>query len=106
MCLECLNLASKILARDDSETLRDDWCKLIKAHLSVRPSLRRVIIWNRIIEKARKLAEEMRDNGVFDGVSFESNTCLTEAGRGAFGFCWVIQALYEGVRRRGKVLPC
>jgi hypothetical protein len=65
-----------------------------------------VIIWNRIIEKARKLAEEMRDNGVFDGVSFESNGCLTTAGRGAFGFGWVIQALYEGVRRRGKVFPC
>jgi ornithine cyclodeaminase/alanine dehydrogenase-like protein (mu-crystallin family) len=50
---------------------------LIKAHLSVRPSFRRVIIWNRTIEKARKLAEEMRDNGVFDGVSFDSNGCLT-----------------------------
>ena len=51
---------------------------LIKAHLSARPSLRRVIIWNRTMEKAQKLAEEMQENGGFDGVSFESNGCLEE----------------------------
>ncbi|XP_062149690.1 protein SAR DEFICIENT 4-like [Alnus glutinosa] len=76
-------LASKILARDDSETLVMIGAgalapHLIKAHLSARPSLRRVIIWNRTTEKARKLAEEMQENGGFDGVSFESNRCLEE----------------------------
>lgn len=76
-------LASKILARNDSETLVMIGAgalapHLIKAHLSARPSLRRVIIWNRTIEKARKLAEEMRENAGFDGVCFESNECLEE----------------------------
>jgi ornithine cyclodeaminase/alanine dehydrogenase-like protein (mu-crystallin family) len=76
-------LASKILARDDSETLVMIGAgslapHLIKAHLSARPGLRRVIIWNRTTEKARKLAEEMQENDGFDGVSFESNRCLDE----------------------------
>lgn len=76
-------LASKILAREDSETLVMIGAgalapHLIKAHLSARPGLRRVIIWNRTVDKASKLAEEMRVNGGFDGVSFESNECLEE----------------------------
>ncbi|KAK9994595.1 hypothetical protein SO802_024298 [Lithocarpus litseifolius] len=76
-------LASKILARNDSETLVMIGAgamapHLIKAHLSARPSLRRVIIWNRTIEKARKLAAEMSENAGFDGVCFESNECLEE----------------------------
>ncbi|KAF5451164.1 hypothetical protein F2P56_031451 [Juglans regia] len=76
-------LASKILARNDSEILVMIGAgalapHLIKAHLSARPSLRRVIIWNRTVEKASKLAVEMRESGGFDGVSFESNGCLEE----------------------------
>lgn len=76
-------LASKFLAREDVETLVMIGAgamapHLIKAHLSARPSLRRVIIWNRTVEKARKLAEEMGDDGRFNGVSFDSHGCLEE----------------------------
>jgi ornithine cyclodeaminase/alanine dehydrogenase-like protein (mu-crystallin family) len=76
-------LATKILARNDCETLVMIGAgalapHLIKAHLSARPSLRRVIIWNRTTEKAKNLAEEMRENAGFDGVCFESNECLEE----------------------------
>ena len=117
---ECLSLDSKFLASDDSEIhvmigAGDLTPHLIKTHLSARPSLRRVIIWNRA-EKGRKLAEKMRDNGGFDGVSFESNGCLGEIARQfgditceerefEGGGIWdfrVVQALYERVQRRGN----
>jgi alanine dehydrogenase len=37
---------------------------LIGAHLAVRPTIRRVLIWNRTRAKAAALAEEMADTGV------------------------------------------
>lgn len=52
---------------------------LIRAHLSARPSLNKVIIWNRTVEKAVTLVEMMK--GGFEGVSFESTGCLDEAVR-------------------------
>lgn len=55
---------------------------LIKAHLSVRPSIKHVVVWNRTLEKARNLVEQLREefSGV-EGMSFESNGCLEEAVR-------------------------
>ncbi|KAL2922069.1 Protein SAR DEFICIENT 4 [Bienertia sinuspersici] len=49
---------------------------LITAHLSARPTINRVIIWNRTPEKAISLAERLRGDKRFEGVSFESNGCL------------------------------
>lgn len=78
-------LASKYLARPDSEVLVMVGAgnlapHLIRAHLSVIPSLRKVVIWNRTPEKAKTLAEMMNesDGGGFKGVSFESGVCLDE----------------------------
>ncbi|KAF3432927.1 hypothetical protein FNV43_RR24029 [Rhamnella rubrinervis] len=76
-------LASRILSRNDSEVLVMIGAgalapHLIKAHLVARPSLKKVIIWNRTVEKARNLAENLQDSVGLDGVSFESNGCLDE----------------------------
>lgn len=51
---------------------------LIQAHLAARPGLKRVIIWNRTVDKAIALAEKMRGDGRFEGVSFESGRSLEE----------------------------
>ncbi|KAF4361709.1 hypothetical protein F8388_026399 [Cannabis sativa] len=77
-------LASRILARDDSRVLVMIGAgamapHLIRSHLVARPSLKKVVIWNRTVEKARKLAEKMKESVELDGVCFESNNgCLDE----------------------------
>ncbi|KAL5567884.1 hypothetical protein UlMin_024459 [Ulmus minor] len=76
-------LASRFLAREDSKVLVMIGAgnlapHLIKSHLVARPSLEKVIIWNRTVEKAGKLAEKLQESGEFDGVSFESNGYLEE----------------------------
>lgn len=52
---------------------------LIKAHLAARPSIKKVIIWNRTEERAKKLADELRKNAGLDGVCFESSANLDDA---------------------------
>lgn len=76
-------LASRYLARNESEVLVMVGAgamapHLIRAHVSAIPSLRKVIIWNRTVEKAKTLAEKLRESDGFDGVSFESESCLDE----------------------------
>nr|ACU18664.1 unknown [Glycine max] len=76
-------LASKYLARHDSEVLVMVGAgslapHLIKAHLSAIPSLRKVIIWNRTVEKATTLANKLSQSGEFGGVRFEGCGCLDE----------------------------
>ncbi|PQM40221.1 delta(1)-pyrroline-2-carboxylate reductase [Prunus yedoensis var. nudiflora] len=76
-------LASRILSRNDSQVLVMIGAgalapHLIRAHLAARPSLKKVIIWNRTVEKARNLAEKMQESVAFEGVCFESNGCLDE----------------------------
>ncbi|KAJ1385381.1 Ornithine cyclodeaminase/mu-crystallin [Sesbania bispinosa] len=76
-------LASKYLARDDSEVLVMVGAgalapHLIKAHLSAIPSLRKVIIWNRTVEKAKTLAQKLQESDEFAGLSFEGCGCLDE----------------------------
>ncbi|KAJ6766794.1 KETIMINE REDUCTASE MU-CRYSTALLIN [Salix purpurea] len=77
-------LASKILARNDSIVLVMVGAgalapHLIKAHLAARPSLQRVIIWNRTIKKAVDLAEKLNKDCIGNaGVRFESNGNLEE----------------------------
>ncbi|KAL8134631.1 protein SAR DEFICIENT 4 [Apium graveolens] len=77
-------LASRHLSRQESRILVMVGAgamapHLIRAHLSARPSLNKVIIWNRRNEKAVALVEMME--GEFQGVSFESNGCLDEVVR-------------------------
>ncbi|KAL9392231.1 hypothetical protein Peur_016151 [Populus x canadensis] len=77
-------LASKILARNDSKVLVMVGAgalapHLIKAHLAARPSLQKVIIWNRTVKKASDLAEKLKKECIEnDGVCFESNGNLEE----------------------------
>ncbi|KAK7270460.1 hypothetical protein RIF29_23615 [Crotalaria pallida] len=76
-------LASTYLARNDSEVLVMVGAgalapHLIRAHFSARPTLRRVIIWNRTAEKATTLAKKLRGSDGFEGVSFEGSENLDE----------------------------
>lgn len=47
---------------------------LIKAHLTVRPSLKKVIVWNRSVEKAKTLVVNLRKEGGFEGLCFEATS--------------------------------
>ncbi|CAI8604417.1 unnamed protein product [Vicia faba] len=78
-------LGSKYLSRDDSEVLVMVGAgslapHLIRAHFSARPSLRKVLIWNRTVEKAEALAKKLRESEDFNlsGLSFEGCGCLDE----------------------------
>lgn len=76
-------LASKILARSDSKVLVMIGAgalapHLIKAHLAARPSLQKVIIWNRTMKKASDLAENLSKCIEHDGVCFECYENLEE----------------------------
>ncbi|KAK6936774.1 Ornithine cyclodeaminase/mu-crystallin [Dillenia turbinata] len=76
-------LASKFLSRANSEVLVMVGSGslapyLIKAHLTARPSLKKVIIWNRTVEKAKDLAEKLRSERELAGVYFESSGNLEE----------------------------
>ncbi|XP_042506066.1 protein SAR DEFICIENT 4 [Macadamia integrifolia] len=76
-------LASKFLSREDAKVLVMIGAgslapHLIKAHLAVRPTLKKVIIWNRRVEKASNLAIELKEEEELRGVSFEHNDCLDE----------------------------
>ncbi|KAL5725754.1 hypothetical protein ACHQM5_008865 [Ranunculus cassubicifolius] len=80
-------LASKFLSRDDSQVMVMIGvgalaAHLIKAHLTVRPSLRKVRVWNRTIEKAKILVERLREEDEWSGVEFECGECLEEIVRG------------------------
>ncbi|XP_047963816.1 protein SAR DEFICIENT 4-like [Salvia hispanica] len=78
-------LASSNLSREDAEILVMVGAgtlapHLIKAHLSVRSKLKRVIVWNRSAGKARNLVDQLKEeSGGFEGVCFEANECLTVA---------------------------
>ncbi|CAA0826402.1 NAD(P)-binding Rossmann-fold superfamily protein [Striga hermonthica] len=88
-------LASSHLSREDSNTLVMVGAgqlapHLIKAHLSVRPKIKRVVVWNRTIEKAQKLVIQLRNDDIaLQGeVSFECcSGCLDEAVRTADIIC-------------------
>ncbi|GAB2265149.1 hypothetical protein Dimus_000214 [Dionaea muscipula] len=51
---------------------------LIRAHLVPRPSLKRVIIWNRTEDRARALAVKLKGEEGFENVEVESCGCLDE----------------------------
>ncbi|KAK6117653.1 hypothetical protein DH2020_048615 [Rehmannia glutinosa] len=77
-------LASIYLSREDSKTLVMIGAgslapHLIKAHLSVRPNIKQVVVYNRTIEKAIVLVNQLKNEDIWlDGVCFESNGCLEE----------------------------
>lgn len=55
---------------------------LIKAHLTVRPSVKRVIVWNRSFEKAKTLVEKLNSEGRLEGIRLEAgNDSLEEVVR-------------------------
>ncbi|KAF6157595.1 hypothetical protein GIB67_037168 [Kingdonia uniflora] len=77
-------LASKYLSREDVGVLVMIGAGalapyLVKAHLWVRPSLKRVIIWNRNGEKARELVKMFEEEGEIVGVCFEHGECLEKS---------------------------
>ncbi|KAI8564889.1 hypothetical protein RHMOL_Rhmol03G0217800 [Rhododendron molle] len=79
-------LASLYLSRPNSQTLLMVGAgalapHLIKAHLTVRPSLNRVIIWNRNFDKAKALVDNMKTEAEFTTtrVCFESSKELEAA---------------------------
>jgi ornithine cyclodeaminase/alanine dehydrogenase-like protein (mu-crystallin family) len=77
-------LGVKLLARPDTETLlvvgageMSRW--LVRAHKTVRPSLRRVLIWNRTMRRADDLVVELK----LEGLNAESVRDLDAATREA-----------------------
>lgn len=52
---------------------------LIKAHLTTRPSVNRVVIWNRNVEKAKLLAAKLSAESGLGGVRFGASESLKEA---------------------------
>ncbi|PIA44532.1 hypothetical protein AQUCO_01700256v1 [Aquilegia coerulea] len=76
-------LASKFLSRLNSQVLvmigaGSLASHLIKAHLSVRPNLTKVIIWNRTLDKARNLVKKLQEEEELGNVSFEHGETLEE----------------------------
>ncbi len=73
-------LGSQLLSRDDAATLLmvgagGLGAHLIAAHRAVRPSIERVLIWNRSAEKAAALV----DAGIADGVVSDLDAAVAEA---------------------------
>ncbi|MCG6891720.1 MAG: hypothetical protein LJE92_19215 [Gammaproteobacteria bacterium] len=86
-------LGSKLLARDDMESMLMIGAgqmapHLVRAHCQVRPSLRRVQIWNRTIDKAQALCAQLADD--FPGIQFSPSTDLEKAVRAAELICSAI----------------
>ena len=68
-------LGSRLLSREDVENMLMIGAgqmapHLVGAHLEVRPSIRRVQVWNRTVDKARQLCEELRPK--FPAVEFDT----------------------------------
>lgn len=62
-------LGASYLARDNADTLLVVGAgglapHMIEAHCTVRPSLRRVLVWNRTAERASALARDFRSKGL------------------------------------------
>ena len=77
-------LGSRLLSRPDAATLTvlgagamAPW--LVRAHRAVRPSLTRVLVWNRGEERARALAEALRAEGVAAEVETDIDRAVGEA---------------------------
>src|SRR5262249_3995474 len=78
-------LGAKLLAPAQPETLVvvgagaiASW--LARAHLSVRPSIRRVLVWNRTRERAETVAGRLREDGIVaeSAADLEAAVCQAE----------------------------
>lgn len=77
-------LGAKFLAREDAGVLLMVGAgvmapHLIRAHLTVRPAIRRVAIWNRTPERAARLAAGLRFDGVEVAVAQDLEAAVREA---------------------------
>ncbi|CAA6669819.1 unnamed protein product [Spirodela intermedia] len=68
-------LAAKFLARENSQVLLMVGSGglapyLVRAHLLVRPRIRRCVVWNRRAERSRRLVEALRGEAALRGVEF------------------------------------
>jgi ornithine cyclodeaminase len=77
-------LGAKLLAAADPHTLvmvgagaMAPW--LVRAHRSVRPSIRRVLVWNRTTERARALTDQLCGEGVAAEVVSDLGTAVRQA---------------------------
>jgi ornithine cyclodeaminase len=77
-------LGAKLLAPAEPQTLvvtgagaMAPW--LVRAHRAVRPSIRRVLIWNRTAQRANELAKQLRDEGVDAAATPDLEAAVREA---------------------------
>ena len=75
---------AKILARPDASTLLVVGAggmsrRLVHAHRSVRPSLKRVLIWNRTVARAQEVADDLKRDGIDALVARELDAATREA---------------------------
>lgn len=96
-------LASKLLSREDIESMLMIGAgqmapHLLAAHCEVRPSLKRVQVWNRTAEKAQQLCKEMKQK--FPGIDFSAVSEIEAPAREADLICSAIgrkDPIIEGV---------
>jgi len=86
-------LGSKLLSRDNVESMLMIGAgqmapHLVSAHCEIRPSLRRVRIWNRTIEKAQQLCDRLADK--FPDIDFSSVAEIESGARQADLICSAI----------------
>jgi len=86
-------LGSKFLSRNDIETMLMIGAgqmapHLVRAHCQIRPSLSRVQIWNRSIDKAQALCAQLA--GDLPGIEFSATTDLETSARAADLICSAI----------------
>ena len=86
-------LASKLLSRSDIESMLMVGAgqmapHLVRAHCQIRPSLRRVQIWNRTLDKAQALCQELA--GDFPEIQFSATEQLEPPAREADLICSAI----------------
>ncbi len=77
-------LGAKFLARPDAKTLLvvgagglAPW--LVRAHRTVRPSLSRVLIWNRTLARAESLAGRLKQEGIDAAAATDLDAAVREA---------------------------
>ena len=77
-------LGAKLLARSDPKTLLVVGAggmsrRLVHAHRAVRPSLRRILIWNRTVARAERVASDLREEGLDAAVVSDLDVATREA---------------------------
>ncbi|KAK4357462.1 hypothetical protein RND71_023072 [Anisodus tanguticus] len=68
-------LASKYLSRQDSNILLMIGAGTLTPHLTVRPNLNKVIVWNRTVDKATRVIDKLQSEGGFEGVTVFGGSC-------------------------------